>query len=132
MTAKVHVIEHLNTFITQSDEESNTLSTAITQEIRIIQSQVVHLDAQVSQSGNSGPQSGGTSGIIDPKVVTLDVFDGDKKDKRKLTKWRKCFEHQAEHHYPGAKLILHAIMRAHDEVTGEVVKASSVLWDSQR
>ena len=60
---------------------------------------------------------------MDPILIKLENFEGDKKDRRNFTKWRKTFENHAEHYDPGIKLVLRSIQRYEGEVTVDVIRA---------
>ena len=69
----------------------------------------------------SGGRRKGGSGILDPKIVRLDTFAGDKKDRRSFTRWRKCFENHAETYYPGIKALLEKCKKHEQELDIEEI-----------
>ena len=122
------MVNDMKTFIVNCDSRFTAMHTSLSTEISQAKNHIVTLNEKMSTMGGGGQSSGSSGGkpgqgILDPKIVKLDTFAGDKKDRRDFTKWRKCLENHAETYYPGIKQLFEKIQRHGEELDVEEVKS---------
>ena len=122
--AQTTMMEDMKQFIRGCDERFTQMHGSVNTDMGHARTAIQALNERMSSGEGTGRPSGGggsSRSILDPKVIKLDSFSGDKSDKRKFTKWRKGFENHAEHYYKGIKKILESLERGQNEITPELL-----------
>ena len=126
LQAHQRMAEEMKQFIVSSDTRFQTVHTALSAELVEARNAIMTLNEKVTSVSHQGTSTGASGkpsqGLLDPKLIVLETFNGDKQDRRVFTEWRKALEGRLEHVYPGVKEVLSVVRRAEEELDQDEMK----------